>query len=627
MTRDDSKVDGSSLSIVHVVRQFYPAIGGIENYVEQLALQQVRIGHRVRVVTLNRVFSDAEDRQLAAYEVRSGIEIHRVGFRGSHRYPIAPAVLGHLGDADLVHVHAIDFFADFLAWTRPIHRKPLVLTTHGGFFHSSFAQRLKRVYFTTVSRFSLTQYGAIIACSVEDLRTFETITDDRLVLIANPVDVTKFADLADPASMTIIYFGRLAPHKGVERLIEWFAGLARTSAAWRLIVAGKPMGTTIDELQAVAAATGVANRVEFHSTPSDDELRTLIGRSGLYACASSYEGFGMAAVEAASAGLYPILSDIAPFVDTVGRLGFGQIVDFEAPADFIQTYGRVATYHDQFRANFDRQAIRSVLAPFAWQTAVTSFEHVYRRLTGISARRIGELAVDVRSGPQATAEILQMAARRQGLMVAFCNANSTNLAASNPRFRLAMREALLLNDGVGVNVASRRLYRQPFPENLNGTDFVPALLAATQMPLELFLYGSKPGVAERAAAIIEQHFPMVSVVGSAHGYLTDAEQAGLVERIARSGANMLIVALGQPRQELWAARHWRDIAGPTMCVGALLDFLSGDIPRAPTLVRRLRLEWAYRLAREPWRLARRYLAGNLAFLARLTRQLLVGPRI
>ena len=101
--------------IVHVVRQFHPGVGGLENVVYELASAQVSAGHRVRVVTLNRLFNAANRQRLPATETFEGIEIVRIPYFGSSRYPIAPSVLRHIRSADLVHVHAIDFFFDYLA--------------------------------------------------------------------------------------------------------------------------------------------------------------------------------------------------------------------------------------------------------------------------------------------------------------------------------------------------------------------------------------------------------------------------------------------------------------------------------------------------------------------------------
>src|SRR5262249_783751 len=119
------------MNIVHVVRQFYPAVGGFENVVLELASAQVAAGHKVLVVTLDRLFN--ANGVLPARDVVCGAEIVRISYFGSQRYPLAPSAINFIRNADIVHVHAIDFFFDYLAWTKPLHRKKLIVSTHGGF--------------------------------------------------------------------------------------------------------------------------------------------------------------------------------------------------------------------------------------------------------------------------------------------------------------------------------------------------------------------------------------------------------------------------------------------------------------------------------------------------------------
>ncbi len=614
------------LRIVHVVRQFAPGIGGLENFVQQLAGRQAAVGHAVRVVTLDRIFGAAEGGALPQSERMDGVEIVRVPYRGSQRYPVAPGVLKTIRDADIVHVHAVDFFTDFLALTRVLHRKPMVLTTHGGFFHTGFAQRLKRIYFETVTRASASRYGAVTACSVEDERTFERIVDARLKLIPNPVDVEKFAGLASPASKTMIYFGRLAPNKRVDRLLRWFAGFNRQEPGWRLIVAGKPMGVDLAELRQLLLEFQLGDAVEIHDTPSDGELRALIGECSVYLCASEYEGFGLAAIEAASAGLFPVLSNIPPFEHSVERLGFGMTVDFAQADTWPQSYRAFANGFRAFSEDAASDLVSTGVQQFDWAGSAPRFESLYRDVLGQRRRRIGGLAVDVFDEATARSTVLGAVCAGQPLMVAFCNAHSVNLAARDAAFRSIMEEALVFNDGVGVDLASRALFGRKFPDNLNGTDFVPGLLSSATTPIRLFLVGARPGVAEQAGAVLASRSTQVEVVGTAHGFFEMQDESVLSRRIAESRANLVLVAMGQPRQELWAQRNYKNFAGPTLCVGALLDFLAGEVPRAPQFVRKIRLEWLFRLFNEPRRLAGRYLVGNIAFLTRITSQWVKGRR-
>lgn len=119
--------------IVQVVRQYPPGRGGLEDVVSSLSRELLQRGFRVRVVTLDRLFSDP-GKTLPAREVIDGVEVVRVPYRGSSRYPLAFSAFRHIRDADLVHVHGVDFFFDALALGRFLHGAPMVATTHGGFF-------------------------------------------------------------------------------------------------------------------------------------------------------------------------------------------------------------------------------------------------------------------------------------------------------------------------------------------------------------------------------------------------------------------------------------------------------------------------------------------------------------
>ena len=114
-----------------------------------------------------------------------GCDVKRIPYFGSYKNPIAPAVFRHLREHDLIHVHGIDFFFDALAWTRPWHGRPLVASTHGGFFHTPYAARLKKVFFHTVTRTSLRAYSAILASSVNDRDLFAKLTGRYIELVEN----------------------------------------------------------------------------------------------------------------------------------------------------------------------------------------------------------------------------------------------------------------------------------------------------------------------------------------------------------------------------------------------------------------------------------------------------------
>jgi N-acetylglucosaminyldiphosphoundecaprenol N-acetyl-beta-D-mannosaminyltransferase len=156
---------------------------------------------------------------------------------------------------------------------------------------------------------------------------------------------------------------------------------------------------------------------------------------------------------------------------------------------------------------------------------------------------------------------------------------------------------------------------------VNGTDLFPRLCAAAaRADVPIALLGARPGVAAMCAQRMQERLPGLRVVWTAHGYLTAGEEALHLQHLNASGARILLVAKGVPMQEHWIARNGDRIEAPVLLgVGALLDFYSGTVPRAPRLVRQLKAEWVFRLLQEPRRLARRYLLGNPAFIARILR--------
>jgi len=205
--------------------------------------------------------------------------------------------------------------------------------------------------------------------------------------------------------------------------------------------------------------------------------------------------------------------------------------------------------------------------------------------------------------------------------IAFLNAHNANLAWEDVRVAEAFRAGLVLNDGIGLDIAARVLHGARFPENLNGTDLVPLFLARTTQSLRIYILGGAEGVTERARDAFAALAPHHVYVGTRHGYFGDDESPAIAAAIAATGADVLILGLGSPRQELWMQAHLAATGCRLgFCVGGLIDFASGNKPRAPELVRRLHCEWIFRLMLEPRRLARRYLIGNAVFLARVARE-------
>lgn len=204
--------------------------------------------------------------------------------------------------------------------------------------------------------------------------------------------------------------------------------------------------------------------------------------------------------------------------------------------------------------------------------------------------------------------------------VGFLNAHVANLVQADEAFRKTLEGFLILPDGVGVDIASKALFGERFPANLNGTDFVPQLLRGLPTKIKVGLVGAEQDNAEAAADRLKRLAPLHDYIVFSHGFFTPDMEPGIIESIATSRPDILLVAMGVPRQEFWIDRLTEDHATVAMGVGALFDFLSGAVPRAPRWMRTLRLEWLFRLIVEPSRLWRRYILGNPLFILHLLRQ-------
>jgi exopolysaccharide biosynthesis WecB/TagA/CpsF family protein len=211
--------------------------------------------------------------------------------------------------------------------------------------------------------------------------------------------------------------------------------------------------------------------------------------------------------------------------------------------------------------------------------------------------------------------------------IAFLNANNANVMARDPDYRDVLGRSLVLPDGIGVDIAAHFLNGGRFTANLNGTDFVPAALSFITRPLRVGLLGATSEVLQAAAMNFRKHTPWHEFFEISDGYFDRADPALILKRIETARIDLLLVAMGTPLQEKWVDKHLSaNHARVVISVGALLDFVSGRVARAPGWVRQMRSEWLYRLWLEPSRLWRRYVLGIPVFLAHVLHHRLRVPR-
>jgi N-acetylglucosaminyldiphosphoundecaprenol N-acetyl-beta-D-mannosaminyltransferase len=189
-------------------------------------------------------------------------------------------------------------------------------------------------------------------------------------------------------------------------------------------------------------------------------------------------------------------------------------------------------------------------------------------------------------------------------------------ARSDAAFRAVLsRTALCIPDGIGVLWAAR-LRGQRLRERVAGSDLVLRLSAeAAQRGWRVFYLGAAPGVAEKAASILSARNPALHVAGCYAGSPAPEEADDIIVRVRTSRADILLVAYGAPKQDLWLDRYLtRTGAAVGIGVGGSFDFIAGIARRAPRWIQHIGLEWLYRLVREPWRWRRQLALPQFAWL-------------
>jgi N-acetylglucosaminyldiphosphoundecaprenol N-acetyl-beta-D-mannosaminyltransferase len=243
---------------------------------------------------------------------------------------------------------------------------------------------------------------------------------------------------------------------------------------------------------------------------------------------------------------------------------------------------------------------------------------------------IGDVPVDrmpMEDAVQWVAQGVLHRGSRSPLLIMGPNAQLVTLARENAELGRALRSAdLNVPDGISVVLASR-LLGSPIPERVTGGDLMEQLCAeAARRGFRVFFLGGLPGAAAGAAARLKRRYPMLCVVGCycpQLGFENDPRESANIRRmIAAAAPDLLCVAFGAPKQEIWMLENCPALPiGAALSVGAALDTCAGLRRRAPRWTHRIGMEWLYRLVHEPRRLGRRYLVGNSLFLVVVARQL------
>lgn len=234
--------------------------------------------------------------------------------------------------------------------------------------------------------------------------------------------------------------------------------------------------------------------------------------------------------------------------------------------------------------------------------------------------------VDRISAEELRAELLRVVRKGGRALVMHVNVHCLNLAYRRPWLRETLNRAdVVFCDGAGVALAARMLGRPPLERFTYADEMWRLAEFAEKQGLSLFFLGARPGVAEKAAAVLQEKHPRLKIAGVMHGYFDKSAGSpgneAVVAEINAARPNILVVGFGMPIQEMWLRENWDHLnVNVAITLGAIFDYISGELRRGPRILVDNGLESVARLAIEPRRLWRRYVVGNPLFLLRVLKQ-------
>ncbi len=207
---------------------------------------------------------------------------------------------------------------------------------------------------------------------------------------------------------------------------------------------------------------------------------------------------------------------------------------------------------------------------------------------------------------QAVEAVQQFIAEKKVAMVATANAEMLMRSTQDEELKDILNQAdLVVPDGAGTVWAAGHL-GEPMPERVAGFDLAQELMReAPARGDRIYFFGSAPGVADKAKAKAEELYPGIQVVGTRNGFFTEADEPGIIAEIKAARPDILLAALGVPKQEKWLKKHMQELQVPvSIGVGGTLDVMAGVMERAPLWMQKAKLEWLFRGLKQPSRAGR-----------------------
>lgn len=362
------------ISVLHICTDFWPSTGGIENFVLSLAKRSNASGFRASVLCFDRI--NGGTRALAAQDSIEGVSVTRIPYIDLKFYKPTWLPLPLLRSNDIIHVHGVGAPLDYAVITKLLHRRPIIVSTHGGIFHTKTLLPLKRLYFFGVARAALKGVDSVVACSSSDEVLFRRISD-RVVLIENAVSIDEHLrlPLARKVPGRCLYVGRLSQNKGVPSLLHAFAEAKRMGAQFCLRLVGPDREGRSREYRALAQSLGIDQEVCFVGEVGDAELLSEYEQAENFVSASTYEGFGLSALEARAAGCRLMVQANEAFISLFAKDSGAHLIDFSKH----QAAGAVVQKLLALRPSHSEPNERRDVARYSWEIKIREWQALYEQ--------------------------------------------------------------------------------------------------------------------------------------------------------------------------------------------------------------------------------------------------------
>ncbi|MBR2488118.1 MAG: WecB/TagA/CpsF family glycosyltransferase [Kiritimatiellae bacterium] len=421
-----------------------------------------------------------------------------------------------------------------------------------------------------------------------------------------------------PSSSAILYISRIEhPGKNHVRLIEAYSRLPReTAAAHPLALAGADWKDA-EVVHEAAKRSPNAAFIRFTGFVTGEKLAEVWAEAGFYVFPSLFEGFGLSLIEAMAQGIPCACSNNGSLGEIAGDVALTfDPYDVDSIAEALKNLLDESQEARVARVARGREWIKR----FSWEDHARGIAKLLgqkgvSRLFGIPVARVTEA--------EAVGRIVSLAKERRGKRAAFVATLNVDFVANavsgwpfggnNELWGYLRNADFVTADGMPIVLLSKML-GMALPERVTGADMVPQICRrCAEEGLSVYVLGGDRDVLDEAFAKMD--IPNLKIAGLDPAFVKlDVDQPEIVERINAAKPDILFVALGNPKQELWMGRNKAKLdVGAMIGVGGTFNFLAGRVKRAPRWMQKSGLEWVYRIVQEPGRLWRRYAYGLVKF--------------